>query len=293
MKFKATKNCTLMELLLSYHPGMSNSKARKMIENNTVTCGNRTLIRAIDELKEGQEIELQPKVKERVYNTGGVNVKIVYEDKWLVVVHKPRGIISSGNPMKEGPSLFTYVRAYLRDRYGSTEQLYPVHRLDREVEGLIMFARSPRVKEKLQENWKEVHKYYLALTTTIPEEPEGVIHSWLREESDLRMVSYEYEVARSKEAITHYKVLKTFPPYALLEIKLDTGRKNQIRVHLNSIGCSIVGDRRYGDTSEKPRPVHLLSFKLEFNHPITGHPLSFTLDPPASFTKPMGRKGKI
>jgi RluA family pseudouridine synthase len=289
MKFKAKKDCTLLELVLSCHPGMSNSKAKKMIENHSVKCGESILKRPVDGVQEGQIIEFLPKLAERAVKLDGFQLKIVYEDKWLIVTHKPPGIVSSGDTLKEGQTLFTQVRGYLRSRYGIREQLFVVHRLDKAVEGLIMFARAEFVKEKLQENWKEVNKYYVAQTTAIPEEKNGIIRSWLREEKNMKMVSYDHEVPGSKEAITHYQVLKTFPPFALIEIKLDTGRKNQIRIHLSSIGCPIVGDRRYNDDDKTVNYIKLLSYRLEFTHPVTGQVLSFSLPIPRNFQTPGGR----
>jgi 23S rRNA pseudouridine1911/1915/1917 synthase len=283
MKFKAKKDCTLLELILSYHAGMSNSKAKKMIENHTVKCGTVVLKRPDDRIAQNQVVEFLPEEIIRPIKLDGFQLKIIYEDKWLIVAHKPSGIVSSGDTLKEGQTLFTQIRSYLRSRYGVREQLFAVHRLDRPVEGLILFARAESVKEKLQENWKSVNKFYVAQTTAIPEKKIGSIRSWLREEENMKMVSYDHEIPGSKEAITHYRVLKTMPPFALLEIKLETGRKNQIRIHLASIGCPIVGDRKYNDDDRSVKSIKLLSYKLEFTHPITGQPMKFSLPIPRSF----------
>lgn len=283
MKLQAKKDTTLLQLILDYHAGMSNSKAKKMIENYTVKCGDKTLKRPDEAIAKGMVVEFLPKLQERAVKLEGFSLKIIHEDQWLLVVHKPPGIVSSGDTTVEGPTLFWHVRNYLRDRYGSREQLFAVHRLDKAVEGLIIFARSEDVKEKFQENWKSVNKYYLAQTTAIPEKKEGIIRSWLREEANMKMVSYDHEVPCSKEAVTEYRVLKTFRSMALLEIKLDTGRKNQIRIHLSSIGCPIVGDRRYNEDGKTVNYIKLLSYKLEFEHPVTGQPMSFKLSIPRSF----------
>jgi 23S rRNA pseudouridine1911/1915/1917 synthase len=283
MKLKAKKDSTLLQLILAYHAGMSNSKAKKMIDNHTVKCGDKILKRPDDTVAEGMTVEFLPKSQEKAVKLDGFQLKIVHLDQWLLVVHKPPGIVSSGDTAVEGPTLFSHVRNYLRDRYGHREQLFAVHRLDKAVEGLIIFARSEEVKEKFQENWKSVNKYYLAQTTAIPEKKEGIIQSWLREEANMKMVSYDHEVPGSKEAITEYRVLKTFHSMALLEIKLDTGRKNQIRIHLSSIGCPIVGDRRYNEDGKTVNYIKLLSYKLEFTHPVTGQFLKFSLPIPRNF----------
>lgn len=283
MKFTAKTDCTLLELILVHHPGMSNSKAKKMIENHKVKCGDSILKRPVDAVLKGQVVEFLKREAIKTVKVDDFRLRIVYEDKWLIVAHKPFGIVSSGDTLKEGQTLFTQIRSYLRSKYGMREQLFVVHRLDKAVEGLILFARSEVVKEKLQENWKQVNKYYVAQTTAIPKEKSGTIHSWLREEENMKMVSYEQEVPGSKEAITHYRVLKTMGEYALIEIKLETGRKNQIRIHLSSIGCPIVGDRRYNDDDRTVKAIKLLSYKLEFMHPVTGQPLKFSLPIPRSF----------
>jgi len=283
MKFTAKTDCTLLELILAHHPGMSNSKAKKMIDNHKVKCGDSILKRPVDTVAKGQVVEFLPLKSADTIKLDGFQLKIVYEDKWLIVAHKPSGIVSSGDTLKEGQTLFTQIRSYLRSRYGMREQLFVVHRLDKAVEGLIMFARAEFVKEKLQENWKQVSKYYVAQTTAIPEEKSGVIRSWLREEEHMKMVSYEQEVLDSKEAITHYRVLKTMGQYALIEIMLETGRKNQIRIHLSSIGCPIVGDRRYNDDDRTVKSIKLLSYKLEFAHPVNGQAMRFSLPIPRNF----------
>ncbi len=283
MKFTAKTDCSLLELILTYHPGMSNSKAKKMIENHKVKCGDAILKRPVDAVLKGQVIEFLQKETIKTVKVDDFRLRIVYEDKWLIVAHKPTGIVSSGDTLKEGQTLFTQIRSYLRSKYGMREQLFVVHRLDKAVEGLIMFARSEAVKEKLQENWKQINKFYVAQTTAIPAEKSGTIHSWLREEDHMKMVSYEQEVPDSKEAITHYRVLKTMSPFALIEIKLETGRKNQIRIHLSSIGCPIVGDRRYNDDDRTVKAIKLLSYRLEFEHPVTRQFMKFSLPIPRTF----------
>ncbi len=283
MKFTAKTDCTLLELILAHHPGMSNSKAKKMIENYKVKCGESILKRPVDAVLKGQLVDFQSKEEIKTVKVDDFRLRIVYEDKWLIVAHKPFGIVSSGDTLKEGQTLFTQIRSYLRSKYGMREQLFVVHRLDKAVEGLIMFARSEAVKEKLQENWKQINKYYVAQTTAIPAKKSGTIHTWLREEENMKMVSYETEVPDSKEAITHYSVLKTMGEYALIEIKLETGRKNQIRIHLSSIGCPIVGDRRYNDDDRTVKSIKLLSYKLEFEHPVTRQFLKFSLPIPRNF----------
>jgi 23S rRNA pseudouridine1911/1915/1917 synthase len=126
------------------------------------------------------------------------------------------------------------------------------------------------VKDLLKEHWSNVQKTYLCLTQQKPEKEEGTIRSWLKDGAKQKVFYYNHEIPDSKYAITHYKFVKTIGKYHLLEVNLETGRKNQIRVHMSEIGCPIVGDWKYGADKSIERQIRLLAWKIEMNHPVTG-----------------------
>jgi 23S rRNA pseudouridine1911/1915/1917 synthase len=144
-----------------------------------------------------------------------------------------------------------------------------VHRLDREVSGLLVFAKTEAVQEEIKNHWQENRKLYYALVEGDPKKEEGVIRSFLREGHDQRVYSTKIEEG-ARLAITKYRVMDRTPGYSLLEIELQTGRKNQIRVHLAEMGCPVVGDRRYGADATYERRIRLHAYYLSMKHPITG-----------------------
>jgi 23S rRNA pseudouridine1911/1915/1917 synthase len=175
---------------------------------------------------------------------------------------------------------------YLSKRDDNKTRLWAVHRIDREVEGLIVFSKSEKLKEKLSENWSNFTKKYLALTEQKPENENGFIENWLREGENLKVLVSEKETDGSKFAKTEYTFLRTIGKYHLLEIKLHTGRKNQIRVHLAHIGCPIAGDRKYGAMSDFKRKVRLVAFYISFNHPVTEKEITIEYKPADTFYHP-------
>ena len=193
---------------------------------------------------------------------------VIYEDEFLMVVEKPAGILTYGERGTPGTSAYRILMDFLKLRSGGKEKVFVVHRLDREVSGLLMFAKSEEVQEKIKENWKKTEKRYKALVEGTPPDKEGTIKSWLKENKALKVYSVK-EGPEAKFAITHYKVLRELPGFSLLEIQLETGRKNQIRVHLADVGCPVAGDRKYG-AKQKITGIRLHATLLRILHPATG-----------------------
>jgi 23S rRNA pseudouridine1911/1915/1917 synthase len=161
-----------------------------------------------------------------------------------------------------------------------------VHRLDRETSGLMLFAKSTRVQHLLQDNWKDViiERSYVALTEGVFKEKEGIVTSYLHE-NKVFVVYSNQDPEGGKKAITNYKVLKSNQNYSLLEVHLDTGRKNQIRVHMQDLGHPIVKDKKYGSTVNPIGRLGLHSRVLGFIHPITREQHRFVTPIPSSFSK--------
>jgi 23S rRNA pseudouridine1911/1915/1917 synthase len=159
-----------------------------------------------------------------------------------------------------------------------------VHRLDRDTSGLIVFARNETVKRKLQEGWKEVEKRYYAVVEGTLVKKEGGIRSMLSETKSLKVYSGRHS-DRAKLSTTKYRVVKAGREYSLLDILLETGRKNQIRVHLSDIGHPVAGDKKYGAKTDPLGRLGLHSYRLMFKHPSTGSPLSFQSKLPRKFER--------
>jgi tRNA pseudouridine32 synthase/23S rRNA pseudouridine746 synthase/23S rRNA pseudouridine1911/1915/1917 synthase len=208
---------------------------------------------------------------------------ILYEDQDIIVIDKGSGLLTvKANYEKEKTAhhfLTNYIR---RGNSRSTARLFVVHRLDRETSGVLVFAKTYKVKENLRQQWGSVAKKYLAVVHGVLPEKSGTITSYLAEDDDYEVSSVKGP-GKGKLAKTKFKVLKESKRYSLLEIELLTGKKNQIRVHLSEKGHPIVNDDKYGFQGKVEGRLALHSYSLTFNHPQTGKRLTFEADVPEFF----------
>jgi tRNA pseudouridine32 synthase/23S rRNA pseudouridine746 synthase/23S rRNA pseudouridine1911/1915/1917 synthase len=209
---------------------------------------------------------------------------ILHEDADLIVVDKAPGLLTMGTEREKVQTAYYRLTDYVRKgNPKSRERVFIVHRLDREVSGILVFARSYAAKQTLQESWDTVEKHYLALVHGVPKERTGVFTSYLRETSIHRMKSTRTE-EEGKLSRTAYEHLGTAHGVSLLDVHLLTGRKHQIRVHLAENGLPIVGDTKYGRQKTGARRLALHAKSLSFAHPGTGEPCFFETRVPHMFT---------
>jgi len=261
-----------------------------------------------------------------------IPIKIVFEDEHLIVIEKREGLLSVGTAHGRGHHnstggreeitahslLNNYVRnraprgsrTYHNNRTQQQSRIYIVHRLDRETSGLMVFAKSEEIKRTLQDNWENIvtQRKYVAVVNGIPEVEEGVFRSWLKENSAFVVYSSPKDNG-GQLAITHFKVLDSNPKLckSLIEFELETGRKNQIRVHAQEMGIPLYGDKKYyGDNpaqlaeNKNARRLYLHAYTLNFFHPVTGKEMRFSTGIPRHFSaevnapkgncQPVGRK---
>lgn len=209
-------------------------------------------------------------------------IQVVYEDEALIVVEKPAGLLTVAAHQGETDTLFVRLNEYLREMHApDSHRALVVHRIDRETSGLVLFAKSIDIQHRLQAAWPEVEKTYLAIVVGQPEPAQGSISSYLTETATLQVFGNDYPTPNGRLAITHYRVLQARGDCSLLEVRLETGRKHQIRVHLANFGCPVAGDLRYGEKLNSCRRLALHASKLEFTHPLTGERLSVNSPLPA------------
>lgn len=223
-------------------------------------------------------------------------MKVVYEDNHIIVVYKESGEIVQGDKTGDKP-LSDLVKDYIKEKYAKPGQVFlgVVHRLDRPVSGLVVFARTSKALARLNEMFRkgDVHKTYWAITAPVPEESSSgslewkEIASWLvRNEKQNKSYSYNREVPNSKKAILKYRRLKKGDNYDLLEVQLLTGRHHQIRCQLASIGAVIKGDLKYGAKRSNPDgSISLLARHIEFVHPVSKQLISLDSPLPDFFQK--------
>lgn len=210
----------------------------------------------------------------------GLPFPVLFEDKYIIVIDKPAGISTSSTD--GAVSIQWILSEFLKKICKGSTRAFVVHRLDKEVSGVLMFAKSHEVMNKIKDQWSETEKHYYALVEGIPEKPEGTIKSWLIEDKSQKMHSVP-ERGDAKFSVTSYTTIKVVNKNTLLDIRLETGRKNQIRVHLSDIGCPIVGDHKYGASAEFKRRIRLHAFFLAFPHPVSGELIKIDLPLPQGF----------
>lgn len=217
-------------------------------------------------------------------------LQLVYEDEYVVVVNKGYGLLSvSRGAAKPETTAYNIVKNYLKE-CNSRQKVFIVHRLDRDTSGLMMFAKTPEAKEAMQHNWNNMvlERKYVAVVEGNVENDEGVIRSYLGETSAHEVFSTQ-DPQQGKLAVTRYKVLARGQGRSLVEYSLDTGRKNQIRVHSRELGHPIVGDRRYGASQSPIGRLCLHARTLRFVHPQSRNDMNFQLPVPAKFLKLVGK----
>jgi RluA family pseudouridine synthase len=212
-------------------------------------------------------------------------LEILYEDKDILVVDKPAGLLTVRTETDKTRTAYYILTDYVRKGCTrSRNRIFTVHRLDQWTSGVLVFAKSEEVKLRLQAQWKDTEKKYLAVVYGRLNQKEGIITSYLAENKAFVVYSTT-DVTKGKLAHTAYKVLKKTKQFSLLQITLLTGRKNQVRVHLADKGHPIVGDRKYAKTDDGYRRLALHSKSISFKHPTNGSQMTFETKVPDYFNK--------
>ena len=275
----------LLEYLLGHYTHISKNKIKRLLAKGAVTVDGKVRTQYNFPISDKSHIKLV-KGEKAVISNAERNMRrfatIEYEDPWLIVVHKKTGVLSvpTGH---HGFCLKTLLDEYLQ-RKGETRTAHVVHRLDKETSGLMIYAKSREIQDIFTHNWKDIirDRRYYALCNGIPKTETGTIESWLTEDKFYNITSSQQDNG-GKYAITHYHVLATRKPYSLLDVKLETGRKNQIRVHMSDIGCPVIGDRKYGNGDDPIGRMGLHAYKICFTHPKTNKIMEFSTAIPTSF----------
>ena len=258
-------DCTLLEILQDFYPQSPRTRIKKILQHDNVICNGKVVTLHSFRLKPGDVVEVKdsPGTPKRAT----APFPVLYEDQEIIVVEKPVGISTSS--IDNSPNVYHILSQYLKDQSKGRIKAYVVHRIDKEVSGVLLFAKSEKAMNIIKDNWKQTKKLYYALVEGKPERPEGTIESWLAEDKNFKVSSTHMQSEKAKFAITHYRTIKQLNKLTLLEVNIETGRKNQIRVHMSDLGCPIVGDRKYGASADFVRRVRLHAFYLSFPHPYT------------------------
>lgn len=275
------ENTTLLTFLIASMPDVKRTAIKQMLAHNQV---------AVDSVPVKQfDMPLTPENRVKVNFTREFRVfrhrrlSIVYEDEHIIVINKGYGLLSMGNDKVREGTAYSILREYVKWE-NPMNKIFIVHRLDRDTSGLMMFAKTMEAKEKMQHNWNNMvlNRKYLAVVEGAPDPANGTVRSYLAENSQYEVYSTD-NAEEGQLAVTRYTTLKAGSRFALMEVELDTGRKNQIRVHMSDLGHPISGDRKYGAQTS---PIHRLALHaqtLRFVHPVTRREMNFSTPIPAPF----------
>jgi 23S rRNA pseudouridine1911/1915/1917 synthase len=210
-------------------------------------------------------------------------LEVIYEDNSIVVIDKPAGLLTMATSVEKTRTAYAMLRAHLNSKK-HPEKLFIVHRLDREASGLVVFAKTPESKERLQDQFKEhsAGRRYVSVVEGRVQETAFTVRSYLAENAAYHVYSTRNQRI-GKQAVTHVKVLRRTSRASFVEVQLETGRKHQIRVHLAERGHPIVGDKAYGSGSNPIRRLALHAVQLDFKHPISGEHMTLRSPYPKAF----------
>ena len=277
--FEIKEDCTLMPFLLQAMQDQSRNSVKSLLAHKLVQVNNRLTTQFDTPLKPGDTVTVGMNKSAAPFHHSMLN--IVYEDNDLIVVEKASGLLSMGTERDKTKTAYHILNDYVKSKNPRNHVLI-LHRLDKETSGIMMFAKNLKTQEILQKNWNEMilERKYVAILEGCPREEQGQVKSYITENK-----AFVVHSARDgKLAITNYTVLKSNRQYSLVELNLETGRKNQIRVHMQELGHPVAGDKKYGATKDPIRRLALHAFKLHFTHPITGKEMKFETPIPSKFT---------
>ena len=282
LTFKATEPAQLIAFIMEKMHGMSRNRAKALISNRVVLVNNTITTHPLAELKPGDVVQLDRSKHKKSFHCKELD--IVFEDPYLFIIDKHPGLLSMSNNSRQ-QTVQTVLNRYL-EKGGGRNTSHLVHRLDRDTSGLMVYAKDVQTQQSLINGWQQLvsDRRYLALVKGEFEQPRGRVQSWLTE--DKKFITHSSPVDNGgKYAVTHYNVLASSNGYSLVECELETGRKNQIRVHMAQLGHPVVGDRKYGSDEDPMRRLGLHAYMLCFTHPVTGKHLRFETPVPFCFEK--------
>lgn len=271
----------LLEFLLKHVTGKSRNNIKSLLTNKTVSVDGKTVTRHDHPLKTGQTVRIALPV--HMLQKQFKPLKIIYEDEELIAIDKPAGLLSVATDNEKENTAYHLMTDYVR-LGNSKNRIYVVHRLDRDTSGVLIAAKNEKLKLALQDNWNALlnTRRYAAIVEGVPEKESGTIKSWLKETKTLLSYSSGF-AGDGQEAITNYVVTKTSNHYALVQITIETGRKNQIRVHMSDMGHPIAGDKKYGAKTNLLGRLCLHADILEFRHPFTDKLMTIESPVPQKF----------
>ena len=281
-EFSVKTESELLNFLLESFPGKSRNYVKGILKRGQIAVDGKSCADYSRTLYPGQRVEVllhTSPAREKM------SLPVLYEDEDILVIDKPAGMLSISTDRERENTAYHIVNNYMKSR-NKSGRIFIVHRLDRETSGVLLLAKSEKIKHILQENWNDnvIRRGYIAVVEGKVQPPRRKIVSWLKQTKTLLVYSSNKK-DDGKIAVTNYETLQTADKYTLLDISLDTGRKNQIRVHMKDIGHSVAGDKKYGALTDPLRRLGLHASVLIVKHPVSGEEMRFESAMPGVFAK--------
>ena len=274
MEYTVEGGGPLLPFLLEREKG-SRNRVKALLARGQVSVDGETVTRHDHPLSPGQRVAVSPRAVE------APPFPVLYEDGRLLVIHKPAGLLSMASDRERLRTAYRMATDYVRQRDPGA-RVFIVHRLDRDTSGVLLFARDEETKRAYQEQWDALvrRRGYLAVVEGRPPREADTVRTLLRENAAHKVYSVR---SGGKEAVTHYRTVQSGSRYTLLEVDIDTGRKNQIRAHLSELGCPVAGDKTYGAAADPLGRLCLHAHELRLTDPFTGEERAFRAEPPRGF----------
>lgn len=268
------KEIILFDYLKEILPNKSKNNIKSLLKNECIYINNKKVAKYNYLLKENDILYIK-------YKTS--NLDIIYEDNNIIVIDKPSGLLTISNEKEKVKTLYHYVLEYLKKK---KQKVFIIHRLDKDTSGIVIFAKNEKIKKLYQDNWNDlvIKRGYIAVVCGKTKDND-TIKSYLKENSNMMV----YSSKDGKLAITHYEKLKSSNKYTMVQVYIDTGRKNQIRVHMKENGTPIIGDKKYGCKDNTLKRLGLHSNILIIKNPINNNILKFSSNYPKEFDELLRR----
>lgn len=279
-EFKVHENIELLSFLILKYPHLSRNAVKSLLSNHQVAVDGAPISQYNFMLAKDDIVIVS---KNRIAKRERKDLPIIYEDKELIVINKPSGLLSVASDNEKGRTAYRLVMDYIR-QFDKHERIYVVHRLDEDTSGVLCFAKNEKIRDLLQKHWADIvtKRGYYAIVEGIMEKDSDRYVDYLKENS-LNLMYVSNSKNDAKKCITEYTLIKTTKDYSLLDINIKTGRKNQIRVQLGHRNHHVIGDDKYGEPANPLNRLGLHAYELSFVHPVTKKAMKFVAPMPKEF----------
>lgn len=279
-EFPVNKDIELLDFLFEVLKGQSRNSVKSILSNHRVSVDGAPITQFNFKLTKGDIVIIS---KTPIRKRTRSNLPIIFENDEMIVINKPSGLLSIASDKEKGSTAYRMLTDYVQQK-DKHNRIYVVHRLDEDTSGVLMVVKNQKLQQALQDKWNDLVKSrgYYAIVDGVLTKKSDTIKSYLKKNSQNMMYSSK-KAGDGQFSITHYKVMKEKDNYSLLDVHIDSGRKNQIRVHLGDIGHNVVGDDKYGNPTNPINRLGLHAYELQITHPFTGKLLKFNAPIPKEF----------